>query len=95
MGWAVKEYCSNLERRPEWSLDSVKHLIELKTANKRYEEFLFDREAVRQMRSGLDRSSLFIWSLGKPRIWKPSKYVPSRSVVLAESVEDLKYLYQT
>ncbi len=94
VGWAVKEYCCNLDSDSTKQLESVQRLMHLRSEKKKYKNLLFDDDTISRFRSGIARSSLYISALGKKHVWKPSRYVPPKNVVLANSVEELDKLYQ-
>jgi hypothetical protein len=41
------------------------------------------------VKTGILKNSVFVNKLGKTKIWKPSKYIRSRKVPIAESFEEL------
>eukprot|EP00826_Nyctotherus_ovalis_P004691 TRINITY_DN11031_c0_g1_i3.p1 TRINITY_DN11031_c0_g1~~TRINITY_DN11031_c0_g1_i3.p1 ORF type:complete len:377 (+),score=70.83 TRINITY_DN11031_c0_g1_i3:153-1133(+) len=93
--WAIKEYLANITSNNWQSKKSIEFLLNLKEAKEVRKRELFDEDMVNRMVKNMGRRALVIPTLGKKRIWKPRRYVPSRKVVLANSIEELNYLYQT
>ncbi len=92
MGWAVGRYLASMNGSDEQAND-IDTLLSIKEARKVTKTALFDSGMVNKMRTNMAKRSLFLSSMGKRRIWRPQRYIPSRQVVLANSIEELNNLY--
>ena len=92
--WAIKEYLINLTSS-NWKISKdINCMLKLKGAKRLSKKSIFGEEMVEKLKTRMTKRALFISSFGKKKIWKPQKYVPSRQVVLANSIEELNNLYR-
>lgn len=74
--------------------NNVEDMIKLRELNKINKELIFNKTAVPELLCKLTHNSKNVARLGKAKVWKPTKYRPSRSVLLANSQEELGNLYK-
>jgi len=92
--WAIKEYLANISSEDWQSKKNIDFLLNLKNTKQINKRELFNDELVNKMLENIRKRALTITGLGRKRIWKPQRYIPSRKVILANSIEELNYLYQ-
>jgi hypothetical protein len=95
MRWALSEYIANISNS-EWNKpDSIRTLLKLRDLRRQHKQLLFSKDIVADFRAHIAKSSLYLNSLrGRKKVWKPTRYIPSRNVVLANSIEELNNLYK-
>lgn len=92
--WAIKEYLSNISSAAWQSGKDIGFLLRLKNAKRASKKALFNAELVAKIHRNMTKRALFMSTFGKKKIWKPQRYVPSRQVILANSIEELNNLYR-
>ena len=91
--WAIKEYIAGITSNNWQQSKDIKfllHLNEIKQTNKRA---FFNSELMKGIKASMTMRTLVMSSFGKKKIWKPQRYIPSRQVILANSIEELNNLY--
>jgi len=92
--WAIKEYLINITSTDWQSRKDIDSLLKLKNVKRLSKKGLFNAELVNKIHKNMTKRTLFMSTFGKKKIWKPQKYVPSRQVILANSIEELNNLYK-
>eukprot|EP00826_Nyctotherus_ovalis_P056451 TRINITY_DN761_c0_g9_i1.p1 TRINITY_DN761_c0_g9~~TRINITY_DN761_c0_g9_i1.p1 ORF type:complete len:207 (+),score=71.89 TRINITY_DN761_c0_g9_i1:541-1161(+) len=92
--WAIKEYLINISSTGWQSNKDIGSLLKLKNAKRMSKKGLFNAELVSKIHKNMTKRALFMSTFGKKKIWKPQRYVPSRQVILANSIEELNNLYR-
>eukprot|EP00826_Nyctotherus_ovalis_P037268 TRINITY_DN3388_c0_g1_i6.p1 TRINITY_DN3388_c0_g1~~TRINITY_DN3388_c0_g1_i6.p1 ORF type:complete len:281 (+),score=36.05 TRINITY_DN3388_c0_g1_i6:77-919(+) len=93
MNWAIKEYIADISAENWQSRRDISLLIKIKARNKIIERTLSKPETINKIHKSMIRRALFVSSLGKRKIWKPERYVPPKSIVIASSVEGLNSMF--
>jgi len=94
ISWAIKEYLIRITGKTWMRTANIKNLLAIREANKKLKKLLFTPELIDSIRTNMTRRAVIMTSLGQKSIWKPPRYVLSRQVVLANSMEELNNLYQ-
>lgn len=87
--WAVKEYVANLSGQDWQNAKGIDFLMQVRDDKKVVKMNLFDPEMIDNIKASMTKRLLLMSSLGRKKVWKPSRYVPSRQVVLANSIEEI------
>ncbi len=94
IGWAVRKYIASMSGEDWAHANSINTLLSIKDTHKAIEASLFNSEMVNKLKKGMAKRSVFLRGQGKRTLWKPQHYVPSRHVVLANSIDELNNLYK-
>eukprot|EP00826_Nyctotherus_ovalis_P013471 TRINITY_DN13646_c0_g1_i1.p1 TRINITY_DN13646_c0_g1~~TRINITY_DN13646_c0_g1_i1.p1 ORF type:complete len:344 (-),score=58.88 TRINITY_DN13646_c0_g1_i1:113-1144(-) len=94
VSWAVREYLTGITGKTWTRTANIANLLAIRSANKQLKKLLFTPQLIDSIRTNMTRRAVAMSSLGQRTIWKPPRYVPSRQVVLASSLEELNSLYQ-
>jgi len=94
IGWAVKEYINGITERKLDEVKNIDFLIEHKNINQNFKKSLVNDYLIDNIRENMMKRLLVIKYYEKRRIWKPSKYIPPRNLVLANSIAELENLYK-
>jgi len=94
MGWALKEFIADISGKDWDESKNINFLLGHKDAKKVAKRALLGDDLVDIIRKNMVKRSLLIACFGKRKIWKPTRYIPSKKVVLANSIEELNNLYK-
>ena len=94
MKWAIKEYLANINSNDWKNSKNIGFFINMKNNKEISNRNLYDSELIQKLQAEITKRALIMSTFGKRKIWKPSRYIPSRQVVLANSIEELNTLYQ-
>jgi len=95
IGFAVKEYYDNYiepknNKNPAYtkkSVESIEKILSRRNRDKEFKGMLFNSEIISQFKGSIAKSSLFLSSMGKKKLWKPARFVPPKTVFSQNIVE--------
>ena len=80
MNWAIKMYLANLCGNNWKRSDNIDYLISIREKTKTMEKNLYNLESMNKLHRDAIRRMLVMPSFRKRKIWKPAKYLPSKSI---------------
>ena len=92
--WAISEYLSDINSNDWKSNKGIDYLLNIKDFNKSNKRTIFNPDLVRKIKGNMDKRTLTVSIFGKPKIWRPSRYIPPKRIVLANTMEELNNLYK-
>ena len=70
--------------------EGINLLLDMKNMDEKCDEILLNS----YLQSKSKRKEISFRSTTKKKIWKPQRYIPSKNIVLANSVEELESIYK-
>ena len=92
--WAVGEYLEGISGNDWKRTKSIDLMLRIKKFTKESKKEIYTPEFLDRMKFDMTKRALAISAFGKRKIWKPPRYIPSRQIVIANSMDELNNLYR-
>ena len=94
INWVLKKYLLNNSEKNGIIFKSIDYLLNIKNKFNRIEKEISTPEVIESFRRNMIQRTLALSFCTQKKIWKPDHYIPSKVVVLANTMEQLNNLYK-